>query len=52
MLGLSFTTQRKLAQLRDVPEQRIKLEGEARAHLVEWPSPSSTFHVVLTLELN
>ena len=45
MLGLSFTTQRKLAQLGDVPKQRIKLEGEAKAHLVEYPGPSSTFHL-------
>ena len=42
MLGLSWTTQKKLALLGEVPEQRIKLEGEAKARLVEWPSPSST----------
>jgi len=47
MLGLSFTTQRKLAQLGDISEQRIKLEGEAKAHLVEYPGPTSTFHVDL-----
>ena len=47
MFGFSWTTQRKLAKLGEVPEQRIKLEGEAKAHLVEWPSPSSTFHVDL-----
>ena len=39
MWGLSWTTQRKLAQLGEVPEQRIKLEGEAKAHLVEYPGP-------------
>ena len=49
MLGLSFTTQRKLAKLGDVPKQRIKLEGEAKAHLVEFPGPTSTFHVDLCL---
>ena len=47
MLGLSFTTQRKLDQLGDVPKQRIKLEGEAKAHLVEYPGPTNTFHVDL-----
>ena len=47
MLGLSWTTQKKLALLGEVLEQRIKLEGEAKARLVEWPSPSSTFHVDL-----
>jgi len=43
MPGFSWTTQRKLAKLGEVPEQRIKLEGEAKAHLVEYPGPSSTF---------
>jgi len=47
MLGLSWTTQRKLAKWGDVPEQRIKLEGEAKARLIEYPGLSSTFHVDL-----
>ena len=47
MFGFSWTTQRKLTKVGEVPEQRIKLEGEAKAHLIEWPSPSGTFHVDL-----
>lgn len=46
----SLLTIRKLRGKKN-NEQQVKIGGEAKAHLIEWPSASSTFHVALKVSL-